>query len=61
MLGEIEPQLSLPGTTEHASQPAASAELPALSDDASDGDEEISASAEPNRGSGLVAAPPGEF
>jgi segregation and condensation protein B len=58
MLGEMEPQLSLPGTGEHESAPVASAEVPALSDDSQDGEDEISASPGQNRGSGLVAAPP---
>jgi segregation and condensation protein B len=62
MLGEFEPQLSLPGTTEHEALAIAGAEVPALSDDSQDGEDEISASHEQNVGSGLVAAPPaGEF
>ena len=62
MLGEFEPQLSLPGTTESEALAIAVAEVPALSDDSQDGEDEISASHEQNVGSGLVAAPPaGEF
>lgn len=57
MLGEIEPQLSLPGTTEGEALPIASAELPALADEA-DGEDEVSASHGQSMGSGLVAAPP---
>jgi segregation and condensation protein B len=56
MLGEMEPQLSLPGT-ESEPAPIASAEMPALSDE-SDGEDEVSASHGQNLGSGLVAAPP---
>jgi segregation and condensation protein B len=61
MLGEIEPQMSLPGTSEREALPAATAEVPLLGDDSADGEDETSASPEPSRGSGLVAAPPGEF
>jgi hypothetical protein len=58
MLGEMEPQLSLPGTSEHEAQPIASAEIPPLADEGQDGEEEISASHGQSMGSGLVAAPP---
>jgi segregation and condensation protein B len=57
MLGEMEPQLSLPGTAEQEALPIASAEIPALADE-SDSEDEVSASHGQSRGSGLVAAPP---